>query len=151
MRTGRSRSGCWQHRRLAHRRIHNATNILILSASAELWNRATTRDFKIGSYQLDQYKSVPKIRDVEGFLWRIRKMKRPPTATSRLARVQDRKLRMKHRGIEFDVEEVSPSKWRWKIHESETLGSALASEPEYPIVHRQLSTASTRSTARLVQ
>jgi len=38
---------------------------------------------------------------------------------------------MKHRGIEFDVEEVSPSQWRWKIHESEMLGSALVSEPEY--------------------
>jgi len=51
IRTGRSRSGGWLHRRLTYRGIRNATNIMILSASARIWNRATTRDFKIGQCQ----------------------------------------------------------------------------------------------------
>jgi len=51
IRTGRSRSGGWLHRGPTHRRKHNATNIMILSASARIWNRATTRDFKIGQCQ----------------------------------------------------------------------------------------------------
>jgi len=36
-RTGRSRSGCWLHRRLTHRGIRNATNMLSLAASARIW------------------------------------------------------------------------------------------------------------------
>ncbi len=51
IRTGRSRSGGWLHRRLTYRGIRNATNMMILSASARIWNRATTRDFKIGQCQ----------------------------------------------------------------------------------------------------
>jgi hypothetical protein len=36
-RTGRSRFGCWLHRRLTHRGIRNATNMLSLAASARIW------------------------------------------------------------------------------------------------------------------
>jgi hypothetical protein len=37
IRTGRSWSGGWLHRGPTHRRKHNATNMMILSASARIW------------------------------------------------------------------------------------------------------------------
>jgi hypothetical protein len=40
-------------------------------------------------------------------------------------------LAVKHRGIEFDVEEVSPSQWRWKIYQKVELGPEIISDPVY--------------------
>jgi hypothetical protein len=40
-------------------------------------------------------------------------------------------LAVKHRGIEFDVEEVSPSQWRWKIYQKVELGREIISDPVY--------------------
>ncbi len=39
---------------------------------------------------------------------------------------------MKHRGIDFDVEEVSPSGWRWKIYPKIEVGPKIISDLEYP-------------------
>ena len=38
---------------------------------------------------------------------------------------------MKHRGIEFDIEEAVPSKWCWTIHRNPKIGQNIASGPEY--------------------
>jgi hypothetical protein len=38
---------------------------------------------------------------------------------------------VKHRGIEYDVEEVSPSQWRWKIHQSLEFIPTIISDREY--------------------
>jgi hypothetical protein len=40
-------------------------------------------------------------------------------------------LAVKHRGIDFDVEEVSPSQWQWKIHQKVELGPEIISDPVY--------------------
>jgi hypothetical protein len=40
-------------------------------------------------------------------------------------------LAVKHRGIDFDVEEVSPSQWRWKIYQKIGVGPKIISGPEY--------------------
>jgi hypothetical protein len=37
---------------------------------------------------------------------------------------------MRYRSIDFDVEEVSPEQWRWKIFASE-LGPAVTGDPDY--------------------
>jgi hypothetical protein len=39
---------------------------------------------------------------------------------------------VKHRGIEFDVEEELPTKWRWKIYQKIEIGPKIIGEPEYP-------------------
>jgi hypothetical protein len=41
-------------------------------------------------------------------------------------------LAVQHRGVDFDVEEVSPSQWRWKIYQSIEAVSQIISDPEYP-------------------
>jgi len=41
-------------------------------------------------------------------------------------------LAVKHRGSDFDVGEVSPSQWRWKIYQKIELGPKIMSDPEYP-------------------
>lgn len=38
---------------------------------------------------------------------------------------------MKHRGVDFEVEEISPSKWRWKIYQKIGIGSKIISDPDY--------------------
>jgi hypothetical protein len=40
-------------------------------------------------------------------------------------------LAVKHRGIDFDVEEVSPSQWRWKIYRKMAGGPDIISDPAY--------------------
>jgi hypothetical protein len=37
---------------------------------------------------------------------------------------------MRYRSIDFDVEEVSPDKWRWKIYASE-FSPNITGDPEY--------------------
>jgi hypothetical protein len=40
-------------------------------------------------------------------------------------------LAAKHRGVDFDVEEVSASKWRWIIHQNVEAIPQITSDPEY--------------------
>jgi hypothetical protein len=39
---------------------------------------------------------------------------------------------VKYLGIDFDVEEASPSKWRWKIFQKIEAGPKIIGDPEYP-------------------
>jgi hypothetical protein len=39
---------------------------------------------------------------------------------------------VKHRGIEYGVEEVRPGAWRWIIYQMTEVGSRIMSDPEYP-------------------
>jgi len=38
---------------------------------------------------------------------------------------------VKHRGIDFDVEEASPSQWRWKIYQKIEVRPTIISDPVY--------------------
>jgi len=40
-------------------------------------------------------------------------------------------LAVKHRGIEFDIEEAVPSKWCWTIHGNPEIGQHITSGPDY--------------------
>jgi hypothetical protein len=37
-----------------------------------------------------------------------------------------------YRGIDFEVEEASPSKWRWKIYQKIEVGPKIIGDSEYP-------------------
>src|SRR5258707_14610491 len=45
---------------------------------------------------------------------------------------QEAAMRLIHRGVEFDVEEVSPSNWRWKIIRPALFQPNVVSEAMYP-------------------
>jgi hypothetical protein len=38
---------------------------------------------------------------------------------------------MKHRNVDFDVEEVEPRRWRWKIFSKTEGGPKAAGQPKY--------------------
>jgi hypothetical protein len=37
-----------------------------------------------------------------------------------------------YRGIDFEIEEASPSKWRWKLYQKIEVGPKIIGDSEYP-------------------
>jgi hypothetical protein len=53
-------------------------------------------------------------------------------------------MRLIHRGVEFDVEEVSPSNWRWQIIRPALFQPNVVSEAMYPNIAEAINACSNK-------